>query len=254
MKKTFILMALSLMFLVTGCSNVSEKLAENTHTAIENKKYDDAFHYGKVSILEGNEDKQFSELVELLDHYIKATNALEIDDIGEAKYHFDRIDNFDGSGMTDQIEALENSLELELEAIERTIEQLENAVKNNQPASVAMAELELEKKRLTPEQNVKVSKLQLEWVKKKNAKSPTIDTSTLVSPDDPSSEPPANITPEQACEIAREELDLPDNAKITATQNGEYYIVNAEVDYGDHIDECGCKVSVYDGEVFDPVG
>ena len=65
---------------------------------------------------------------------------------------------------------------------------------------------------------------------------------------------PVNISPEEAIELARKALNVPSNGSIVAVQNGEYYIIRVEVDYGDYIDELGCCVSTYDGEVFGQVG
>lgn len=67
-------------------------------------------------------------------------------------------------------------------------------------------------------------------------------------------EPPVVISPDRALEIAREALDVPSHGSIVVVQNGEYYIARAEVDYGDFVDECGCNISTYDGEVFGQVG
>ncbi len=255
MKKICILLAAMLPLLATGCADSGRKMVNSMYAAIENEEFEDALHYGKTLILEGNEDKKISDLAELLEHYINATEALEKDDIAEAKKEYDRIDNFEGSGMTDHIEELEEDLNLELRIIDNHIKDLEKGVKDDMPAHVASAKLALEKLVLPTEQDLKVKKLLQEWEKKKEEKS-TYSTTPPSTPEPtpPAGEPPANITPKQACEIARKALDLPSHAKITATQHGEYYIVNAEVDYGDFTDECGCKVAVYDGAVFDLVG
>ena len=253
MKKICILLAVMLPILAAGCAAPGQKMVNNTYTAIKNEEFEDALHYGKTAILEGNKNSQFSDLVDLLEHYINAKEALKKDDIREAKKEFELIDNFDGSGMLDYIEELEEELDRELIIINNYINDLEKGVKKDMPAHVVSAELALEKLILPTDLDSKVKKLLQEWEKKQKTTNSTPSPSTP-EPTPPTGEPPANITPEQACEIARKALKLPSNAKITATQHGEYYIVNAEVDYGDFTDESGCKVSAYDGTAYDLVG
>ena len=67
-------------------------------------------------------------------------------------------------------------------------------------------------------------------------------------------EPGVYVSADEAIEIARKALNLSDEYSIVAVQCGEYYIIRAEAGFGDYINECGCNVSTYDGEVFGQIG
>ena len=187
---------------------------------------------------------------EILECCSNARNELEQGNLAGAEGYFDMIENVDRDAITSSVadaiatavETLEDdiyALRAETEEIEALFESVQEALDSG---SYFLAETEVEKlleKNLTEEQ--------------KNKAQGFLDHA-LAGQESESEMASSKITKEQAIEIGRKALQVPDNAKVTAVQYVEYFIVNAEVDYGDFTDECACKVSTYDGRAYDFVG
>ena len=208
----------------------------------------------------------------LLEQYNDVMFWLKDGFIEEAKEKYEKITDYEDTAMESAFEELEKAIEDEAEKIEDEIENVQNLLDEKRFSEAEReADALLDDRHLTDEQIERVVDLWSEAVagQKKTSPSPKKTTAPTEAPSPTyvpgispnviptqydESEPPVHITIEQAREIARQVMDLPENATITVTQHGEYYIVNAEVDYGDFVDECGCHISVYDGQVFNLAG
>ena len=242
MKK--ICLILAAVLILTGCS-AGRALVEETKAAIAEGKYKQALDISRQAIDEGCDDEQFLVLADVLEHYAKSRDALEQGDLLEAEEYFDGIEDFAqddmAAVMTDAIDSLEEeiyALRTEKHEIDELMEDVKGSLSEGSYFLAESEANELLEKNLTEEQRTKAEEL----------------LEQAIAGQDDSGEPEANISKEQAIDIAKKALDLPQNAKVKVEQHGEYYIVNAEVDYGDFVDESGCMISIYDGEVFNRVG
>lgn len=269
MKKVLILIVAVLLVVLTGCEiDTGTKMMEQTRIAIAEGEYDTAMNYGEIAIKEGCDDEEFLNLMSMLKNYLTAKEAFENSDIDAAENSINKIEDYEGTGMSVSVKSLKKSIEEAKEHVDeykKDTERIQRMLDQDlyYGASKVAEEL-LEKEWLTEPQRKTVQEYlnkAEEGKKKDSAKtSSSKETKTETTTTTQSSSwadnhsPKAVFTQEQAIEIARKATSVSENAKITATLiNDQYYQISIEDPITSNgetiIDEKSCTVDYKTGEV-----
>lgn len=271
MKRAIICLAMILILAVSGCtSSTAKKAMEETRLAVTDGNYQEALTYAKMAVKEGAKDEEFLSLVDILEDYQSAEEAIDNNNPDKAKELLDSINDFKGSGMAAAIKAASESVDnlfKDAAAYEDDINEIEQDIaKERYYLAYDEAEELLKETKLTVKQRERVQ----DYLKQaedgkatkkaasSNAKAtakPASSSSTSSSAQ--SSGRKAMATKDEAVEIAREFLGIDKNAKYTYDVEvvQDYYYVHFEVDYGgDEPDEIGCKVDALGFYAYDPAG
>ena len=257
MKRKFAVIAIICVLLLSGCGNeVVDKAVEETKEAILNGDFEAALNYGEMALKEGCDDDEFILLVDNLENYLDAGEALENDDLDKAKEIFEKIDDFDGSGMGKALGELEKSID---EAVKKNEEYIENRIEeirgkiskgyyytaSNEAESLLEKDLSDSHRKIAED-----LKRQAEAGKAKEKNGGDKIDYEGVNPTAPTS---GLLSKQQAIDIAKAAVNPSSDAKITVTRNENVYIVNFETvhfdENGTFTDGVSCMVDVYSGEV-----
>lgn len=270
MKKAIICLAMILILAISGCtSSTAKKAMEETRLAVTNGNYQEALTYAKMAVKEGAKDEEFLSLVDILEDYQSAKEAIDSNDPDKAKELLDSINDFKGSGMAAAIKAASESIDnlfKDAAAYEDDINEIEQDIaKERFYIAYDEAEELLKETKLTVKQRERVQDClkQAEDGKttkkaaSSNAKAPANPASSSATSSSTQGGGKAMATKEEAVEIAREFLGISKTAKYTYDVElvQDYYYVHFEVDYGgDESDEIGCKVDALGFYAYDPAG
>ena len=98
MKKICVLLAVMMLVITAGCDkqgadSVADEMAKKAIAAIEDGKIEKALDYGEIAISEGYDNDEFEEILESLEVYLDAKEALDENDLKTAKEKYKSFPN-----------------------------------------------------------------------------------------------------------------------------------------------------------------
>lgn len=251
--------------LLAGCTSSAAKTAiKETRLAVSNGEYGEAITYAKLAVKEGAKDESFIELVNLLEKYSEAEEALNNNDPDKALELVDSMDNPEANGMGGAVKTAKDKAQALLDAAETYEEDISKIEQNINNALFYSAASEAEKLLKNSDLTVSQRKKAEELLSRANeAKLSHTEVPKTAEPKQQNESvssvplsPKAMASEAEAVEIARKFLNISADAKYTYTIQlvVDYYCINFEVDYGEEIDEVGCKVDARGFYAYDPVG